>query len=82
LTLEQIVELGWAYNRRSYGLELRKGKTSVVVTAWPIDVYGKVPDSTSKALGDDGRESGKIKPAQQQAKDYYGEYAHTADSML
>jgi zona occludens toxin len=50
LDLTQVKSLGWAVTLKPYGLLLTKGKTDVVVTAWPIDVYGKVSNHTSSQL--------------------------------
>lgn len=59
LSLQQLQDFGWMWGRRSYGFELKKGMQSVVVTAWPIDVYGKVPQETSRRLNsDEARRSG------------------------
>ncbi len=50
LDLKQLEAFGWSWGRRPYGLELHKGLQSIAVTAWPIDVYGKVPQSTASRL--------------------------------
>lgn len=48
--LRQLESLGWMWGKRAYGIELHKGMMSMAVTSWPIDVYGKVPQSTSTRL--------------------------------
>jgi zona occludens toxin len=50
LDLTQVKSLGWSVTVKPYGLLLTKGKTDVVVTAWPIDVYGKVSNHTANQL--------------------------------
>ncbi|MBD9357489.1 zonular occludens toxin family protein [Methylomonas albis] len=51
--LKQLESFGWAWGVRPYGLELHRGMQSIAVTAWPIDVYGKVPQSTQTRLNSD-----------------------------
>jgi zona occludens toxin len=50
LDLEQVKALGWRVTLKSYGLLLSKKNTNVVVTAWPIDVYGRVSNHTADKL--------------------------------
>ncbi|WP_446810570.1 zonular occludens toxin domain-containing protein [Methylomonas sp. 2BW1-5-20] len=51
--LKQLESFGWSWGVRPYGLELHRGMQSIAVTAWPIDVYGKVPQSTQTRLNSD-----------------------------
>ncbi|HWV03917.1 zonular occludens toxin domain-containing protein [Ralstonia sp.] len=46
LPAEVVEELGWKVQQSEYGQHviLSKGDQRIVVTMWPIDLYGKVPD--------------------------------------
>lgn len=50
LTLEQLRAFGWRYTRMPYGIKLEKGGKNIVVTAWPIDMLGRVSNSTREEL--------------------------------
>lgn len=50
LTLQQLMAFGWQYEVKDYGLLIFKNTTQFVVTAWPLDVYGKVSQRTSESL--------------------------------
>lgn len=52
-TLPQLAAFGWGFQRTEYGIKLIKGNKDIAVTAWPIDIPGKVPQAALKSL--DGR---------------------------
>lgn len=49
-TLPQLQAFGWGFQRTEYGIKLIKGAKDIAVTAWPIDIAGKVPQATLKSL--------------------------------
>ncbi|MET4567821.1 zonular occludens toxin domain-containing protein [Rhodanobacter soli] len=57
LTLDQLRELGVSVSVHGYGVTLSAGKSSMVVTAWPLDVPAVPPAGDPVAQVDQGRGS-------------------------
>lgn len=50
LNLKQLQDLGWDYERKSYGIRFSNGVNEFVATSWPLDIYGRVSQHTNSLL--------------------------------
>lgn len=47
---QAVAALGWDMERTGYGLRLTKGDIEVIARPWPLDNFGKVPQTTIASL--------------------------------
>jgi len=50
MSRKDVASLGWAIERHDFGLLITKGDKSYVVRPWPLDNFGKAPQSQIAAL--------------------------------
>jgi len=64
--LEQLSSLGVRWVIKPYGLDMVSNGKEYIATAWPIDNFGKVPESKNETLRNSGKSDNEQNPASQQ----------------